>query len=363
MRRGNGYGSITKIKGRKLRKPFRVSVSTGERDAKGNYKREVLDYFATRTEAEAFLARYMRRPIDKYNIILEDLYELWYDRRKRLMEDGKLSRQTLDGNRAAWKRFAPLAKQKVRTISTEQMQEILDTCELSRSSVEKMRCLAVMLWDYAMEQNIVDRNYASYLIVSTAPSQRRDRFSQIELEQIKKAAAKAVPWADCILMLCYTGFRLDEFLSLTKFNVTWTEQGKILSLCGGNKTAAGKNRIVPVPDLVEPYFQAWYKRNPHSEYIISKPMEGPSRGKSKYNKDWWRDNCYYAAIDAINADGQKIRRLPPHSCRHTFASLCEDAGISQTKICQIIGHESYKTTKKYTHPDINELKNAVNLLK
>lgn len=54
----------------------------------------------------------------------------------------------------------------------------------------------------------------------------------------------------------------------------------------------------------------------------------------------------------------------PHDCRHTFATLLNNADANQTSIKKLIGHSSFLTTEKiYTHKDIEELRKAINLLK
>lgn len=58
-------------------------------------------------------------------------------------------------------------------------------------------------------------------------------------------------YADLILIMCYTGWRINEFLSLTQFS--WDSANHTLT--GGEKTEAGKNRVVPVSDKVMPYLQ------------------------------------------------------------------------------------------------------------
>lgn len=53
----------------------------------------------------------------------------------------------------------------------------------------------------------------------------------------------------------------------------------------------------------------------------------------------------------------------PHDCRHTTATLLNNAGANPTSIKKILGHSSYITTEKiYTHKDIKELQKAMSLI-
>ncbi|MDQ9751215.1 tyrosine-type recombinase/integrase, partial [Acinetobacter baumannii] len=52
-----------------------------------------------------------------------------------------------------------------------------------------------------------------------------------------------------------------------------------------------------------------------------------------------------------------------HDTRHTFASMLSTAGANDVAITKIIGHTDIATTNKiYTHKDIFELRQAVELL-
>ncbi|MBP1968161.1 integrase [Virgibacillus natechei] len=53
----------------------------------------------------------------------------------------------------------------------------------------------------------------------------------------------------------------------------------------------------------------------------------------------------------------------PHDCRHTFASLMDNAGANKISIKKIMGHASQGITDKvYTHKNIDELKKAIDLI-
>ena len=68
-------------------------------------------------------------------------------------------------------------------------------------------------------------------------------------------------------------------------------------------------------------------------------------------------NSYYVAL--VRAG---VRRLNPHCCRHTFATLRAQAGIQPAVITETAGHEGYSTTMGYTHIQLSEKLKAVNSL-
>lgn len=52
-----------------------------------------------------------------------------------------------------------------------------------------------------------------------------------------------------------------------------------------------------------------------------------------------------------------------HDCRHTFATLMDNAGANKVSIKRIMGHASSDITDRvYTHKDIEELRKAIDLI-
>jgi integrase len=92
-------------------------------------------------------------------------------------------------------------------------------------------------------------------------------------------------------------------------------------------------------------------------------MVSRKKGRGCFNKDWWREKCYYACINEINAQGGNIRKLPPHSCRHTFSSLAFAAGIEPEKIAILMGHSDFEHTKTYIHKDYVDLNACISMIK
>lgn len=58
-----------------------------------------------------------------------------------------------------------------------------------------------------------------------------------------------LPMVDTILILIYTGMRIEELLSLTKFHVYFKE----MLITGGVKTDAGRDRIIPIHPKIQKY--------------------------------------------------------------------------------------------------------------
>jgi integrase/recombinase XerD len=337
----NGYGSVYKLKG-KRRRPWAVVMSSSTK-YNGKRKREYVGYYETRAEALQVLASMQCRQVSKISYTLGQVHKEWMIRRNH--ED--LSYSARKSDKFAWERLKELEKHKMRDISTGQIQKIIDECKMSRATLSKIKTLAHQLYDYAMENDIVDKNYATFITLPTEKQKTKRGFTDLEMAKIEKAAVNSVPWADTVVMLCYTGFRLNEFLSLTPFNLV-EENGKKY-LVGGSKTKAGIDRIIPVHPKIKTYLDNWLAKK--GTYIVC-----TKKGK-KINCSAYRKN-FYKLLEQL-----KIERLTPHRCRYTFATMCDSAKMTPKEVEQLMGHSTYAMSKKYTHIERENLAKAVDRIK
>lgn len=263
-----------------------------------------------------------------------------------------ISKQTQDNYKAAWNHIAPLGEYKVKDIRTAHYQAIIDKCAekgKSLSSLQKIKILAGLLCDYAVQNDILNKNYATFIVLPKAEQKEKIPFSELDLKKIEQAAEEGILYADLIFILCYTGWRINEFLSLTRFS--YDREKKMLT--GGLKTDSGKNRVVPVSPKIEPYLQKWIDKG--GETIICREVNGKL---VKVTDNFFRNEWYYPTLEKL-----ELPRLTPHATRHTFASLLHKKGADKWDIQRLMGHSSLDVTNKvYTHVDIEQLQNAVGLL-
>ena len=258
MKRANGTGSVVKLSGNR-RRPWAVKVSG--RDEYGYVVQRIVSYHEKASEAQAALEEYNRAKavgaapsVDKLSLTVADVFEAWKAREYR-----KLKPASITSHNAAWnKRVSRFAARKMRDMTLDEWQSLLDEDEdtgLSQFSINNDVSLIKALYSYAMERDIVSKDYSQYLDTPSVGAKRpRDALNDLQLAKLAELAAAGVPWADTALMLCYTGFRVSEFLQLTRFSYH-SEDGGYLQ--GGLKTDAGKNRIVPVHPKIRPYLTAW----------------------------------------------------------------------------------------------------------
>lgn len=349
MKNPNGFGTVYKLPGRR-RRPWIARVTTGwelvidPQTGKEKPKQlyQTIGYFENKKEALEALALHRVNPVSpKADITLGELYEEW--------SKGKyeyISKQTIDNYKAGWNYLSKYEKVKFKELRTAHFQTIIDACHKegkSRSTLEKIKVVATQLYDYAMQNDIINKNYAEFIKLPRAEKEEKQIFADLEIQKLERAAG-SIEWADTILILIYSGLRINEMLSLTRFNVDLDNQ----IITGGLKTDAGKNRVIPIHPKIIKHVKTWYDKG--GEYLIFH-KEG-KRISDKY----YREKYYYPTLEKLG-----IRKLNPHCCRHTFASLLARAGADPRAIQKLMGHSKYSfTADTYTHTDIAELREAIN---
>lgn len=331
MRLPNGYGSVSKQSGNR-RDPYVVKKTVGY-NAKGYPIYKIIGYTPTREAGLALLAKYNENPwnLDSQNMTMKELFEMWQKTRAR-----KLSEASAKSLVTAFKHCAEIHHLQYRNIKAFQMQQMIDAHPESPSIQSKIKSLFHHLDKMALELDIPSKGYSG--IITAAPIQPGERrpFSEAEIQTVWGHWQE--PWADTVLIMLYSGWRISELLSLRKDDISLSAG----TMRGGTKTAAGKDRVVPIHPRIMPLVQARMKL-PGDRLV--------NIGMTPYRKHWKK------LMDAWGMDHT------PHECRHTFRTRLDNAGANK-KCCDLLmGHASTDTgLRVYTHKTLNELRAAVELL-
>lgn len=347
MKLPNGYGSIYKRKAKNLRKPFVARTPATANLVTGAMERKVIGNYATRKEAIQALLDYQTNPkvIGKDKITLEQVYRNWKNIKYR-----NISKQTKDNYEASWLKLAEIKDYPISEIRTAELQQIVDNTHQSLSSLKKLKSVATMIWEFAEQDDIVNKNYAKFIVLPKEKPTEKLHFTEIQLQEVKRLAEKGDIRAESVLALCYTGFRINEFLSLTiPFSLITNNENKVIAFRGGSKTEAGKDRIVPISSKIRPYIDKWIKKD--NPYLFA--MEDGRKMKP----DYYRRYLFNPLMDELG-----YKNLTPHSCRHTFFTLCDRAELTDATTQKIGGHSNLKTTHHYTHKEMTDLLQAVEKL-
>ena len=221
------------------------------------------------------------------------------------------------------------------------MQDCIDGCGRGASTQNFIKNLLMHLDKFALELDIVTRQYSSLLTTAAAPPTSRTPFTPDEVSRLWEHQAK--PWVDSVLIFLYSGWRISELLALAPDDVDLEAR----TMKGGTKNAAGKNRIVPIHSKIRPLVEA--RLADAGPRLIS--LHGKSMTETTYRKFWCR---IMKQLDMNHV---------PHECRHTFESRLDAAWGNRRCIDLLMGHTSRDVGNRvYNHKTISELQKTIELL-
>ena len=340
MRNPNGYGTVVKLSG-KRRKQYGCRVTDGWSD-EGKQLFRYIGYYEEKKDAIKALARYNENPydMDAQKMTFSDVYDAWSEEKFKTVGDSSITAYT-----ACYKYSEALHDTIFMDIKSKHMQDVITNSKKNYSMRKKIKGLFNQMYRYAMENDIVFKDYSKYVDIGKKESKSsRTPFTKAEIKRLFEVVDK-VEYVDTVLMMIYSGFRIGELLEIEVENINLEN----MTMIGGLKTEAGIDRIVPINSKILPFIES--RMADGGKYLIVN-HKGKQMKYSNYYREKWQP-----VMEQLNMDHT------PHDCRHTFATLMANAGADKIALQKIIGHASYVTTANiYTHKDVAQLQNAINLI-
>lgn len=337
MRLPNGYGSIVNL-GKKRRRPFAVRITTGwDKDKKQKYK--YIAYFEKKTDALAFLVEYNEKGkherLDS-KMTLKEVYDQWSKR--HLPKVAPNSKKAYVGR---FKKCEHLYNYRMSELRTYHFQDIVDEMETT-STARTFKNVIKMLYDFAIENDILEKEYASYIMLPKNKTKyKKTPFTIDEINAIWKREGEET--ADAILILLYTGMRISELLLMKTKDIYLKERYMI----GGLKSENGTDRTIPIHKKLIPIIE---KHLNDKKYLFE--YEG---AEIKYDTFHERTEKLFSELGFKHT---------LHETRHTFISQADRLGMNQVCLKKIVGHSTKvdMTNGTYNHKNLNDLIEAIDIL-
>lgn len=331
----NGYGSITKLSG-KRRKPWMVRVSSGwEIDLTAKTKRlnrQVIGYAKTKQEALQMLSEYNQNPyrLDERQATFEEVYVRWEKE-----HSPTVSKRAADQLDLAFRYFQPIHDRPFRELRVTDLEQCIYALSGKSEMQVKMKSLANQMYKWAIRHDLVQNNYAALCAVQRKEAQiKRIPFSEDEICQLFQHPE--IPFSDAVLIGIYTGFRPSELMDIKVENINLNDQ----TIIGGGKTKAGTNRLVPIHPRILPLIENRLKTA--REYLIADPQENLWHIQYDSWKRRFLAVCSFLGTQHL-----------PHDTRHTFATRAKEVAMDEYILKRIMGHAITDVTEAvYTHREI-----------
>lgn len=372
MKLPNGYGSVTKLSGNR-RKPYLARVTLGwitnEQTGKTTQNRVPIGTYKTKKEALQALAEYGANPYDiqNNNLTLAELYQKWTEAYFPTLS-GESSTRTIT---SAWKYCHPLYKMRVKDLRARHIKGIMEDGYIISSRGKnagqkvmaspgvkaRIKSMFNLMLDYAVEYEIVDKNYARTFDISEDIIKEKEAatrghiiFPPDEMKILWDNVDK-IRFVDWILIQCYMGWRPQELATLQLADVNLDEWYMV----AGMKTDAGKNRMVPIHTKIQPLVKRNYDYavSLGSDALFNDPTATKGGMKITYDK-------YAGRFDKVMAALKLNPEHRPHDPRMTFITMAKKAGIDPMVVKRLAGHRINDVTEAvYTVRDLEWLRSDI----
>lgn len=371
MKLPNGFGSIMERKGRSLREPFYARVCVG----KDPFGKPILKplkpkaSFATYNEAYQALVEYNRNPYDlEDDITVAELYEKWTDVYfKALASESSIRTIT-----SAWVYCSSIYSMRAKDIRARHIKGCMEEGYRIETKGKKkgekifptagtkarMKSMFNLMFDYALEYEIVDRNYARTFEISGDILKEKEEatrghiiFSDDEMQKLWDNLWN-IKYVDWILIQCYMGWRPQELATLRLDEVHMDEW----YMQAGMKTDAGKQRVVPIHSRIRDLVKKNY------DFAISIGSEYLFNDKGQTHAGSWKVTYdkYAHRFEKVIKELELNPEHRPHDPRMTFITMAKKAGLSDGAIKKMVGHRIQDITEStYTDRDIEWLRSDI----
>lgn len=367
----NGFGQISEIKNRNLRNPFRAMVSIGKTEMGRPICKPLKpeSYFPTYNDAYAALAEYSKNPYDlEAAITAKELYDKWTDEYFKTLKTDASVRAI----NSAWQYCSSVYTMRVMDIRARHVKGCMDEGvaivkgkkqQPNATMKNKIKTLFNQMLDYALEYELVDRNYSRSFNLSdevikeiVTVKNGHIAFTDDEMK-ILWSHVDDKRYVDAMLIQCYSGWRPQEIGLLELENIdleNWTFKG-------GMKTEAGTDRVVPIHSRIRPLVVRKYEeaQSLGSKYLLN--CVDPDTNRKNIMFTYSRYQKGFSMVrDELNLNPNHR----PHDGRTHFVTSAKKCGVDEYAIKYMVGHKISDITEKvYTKREFDWLKEEIEKIK
>ena len=341
IRLPNGYGSVVKLSG-KRRRPFMVRKTVGY-DEKAHPIYDVIGYYPTRSDAMIALANYNADPYDVN--LAKSTFAQVYEMLKE-QKFPRMGKSLVYQHKASYNYCKGILDIPYANLRKFHFQRIIDNCGKGYATQNIIKNFLVTMDKFAYDMEIINKMRTANLTIVPKETQKEHvPFEDAEVQKLWQYQGEQI--IDETLFMLYTGFRVSEMLNIRCEDVD-LDQGIIT---GGMKTAAGKNRIVPIHSKIRPIVERYMSDGFLFPNERSKTAKNPEKAiMTQYLLKWEK-----VMQERFGFDHRT------HDCRHSFRSKLD----GQNKVCVdlIMGHKTGDVGERvYTHKSIEDLKKVIETL-
>lgn len=321
-RRGNGTGTVFRRGNTWTAQVtlYTVGVQT-ENGVKVRRKYRTKGGFATKKEAVMYLEA-LRSGEERRCPTLLELYSQW-----EKTDMPKLSRDKQTAYRKARERLDGIIGRKIDSVTTAQLQFVVDENAASYYTARDMKTLLSHLYKKALPDQFVTQNLAQYIVLPDLGESEAEAYSEVEVAKMWAAYADGDTFVGYMLLMIYSGMMPGELLACRKDMI---DLDKCEIYGCGKKTKTRKTQALAFSDRVRPVVEELVN-TAQGDKLVS------------LRRDAWYDE-YHKTTVRIG-----VRDLPPYSCRHTTGTMAAESNLNAAIIQKVMRHAKITTSQRYIH--------------
>ncbi len=276
--------------------------------------------------------------------------EMKLERERHIRADGKFGLHNALNMTTAYNNSKGLHDFIYRDLRTSDFQTFINNSNKGSSPIQNMVKLYKNMDKFALQEDIIDKSYAEYLVKPKSQTKERTPFTYEQIEalwNIKPENNAENFICDIFLIALYSGCRAEEILSICNKNVFLKEDYFIT----GIKTDNGRNRQIPIHHKIKGIIEKYY--NPKNEFLFTKNnnIRFDYGDFSEMYRKYFRDKYTF------------LEKKSLHFARHTVETEFQKLNVKPIIINSILGHKNGSTGADiYTHISLEEKKNAIELI-
>lgn len=219
----------------------------------------------------------------------------------------------------------------------------------ARTSIARALSALRTYFDYLVREGLLAANPAEAVAAPKAPK-KLPRFLPVDevlhlLDGVKPEGVLGARDRALLELLYATGVRVGELVALS---------GSDLHLASATARVRGKGRVereVPLTDAAVESLRAYLELRRASGAPLA--PDGPVFLNARGGR--LTDRSVRRVLDRRIGEAAILRKVSPHTLRHTFATHLLAGGADLRAIQELLGHKSLSTTQKYTHVGVERL--------
>ena len=215
----------------------------------------------------------------------------------------------------------------------------------------------------ALRQGLILMNPVAAADTPTGEKEAREPFTSGEIAALLATASQE--WKTAILLAAFQGLRFGDATTLKWSNIDF--EARVIRIRPQKTKAKKRDLVLPLHSSLEAHLKTLNAPEGTEDGPLCPKLSQCKTGGLSGLSRQFQEIMKAAGIEqeTIKAEGTKGRafnKLTFHSLRHSYVTRLEAAGVPQDQRMKLAGHSDTKSHARYTHTQVETLREALEKL-